>query len=413
MKKLTKCRVCGNDNLAFILSLGEQELTGIFPRSVNQQITRGPLELVRCTGEERCGLLQLGHSYDSGEMYGENYGYRSGLNQSMVRHLSNKVMRLTKKYPVAAGGLVLDIGSNDGTLLSFYPESLKRVGMDPTSAKFIKYYKSDIEVITDFFSKETFQQHFGDQKADIVTSISMFYDLEDPLGFMQQVATILSADGIWHLEQSYMPLMVQENAYDTICHEHLEYYALHQVKWMADRCGLRILDVELNDVNGGSFAVTLCREAADHVANTQAVEAMLASETAAGFHTPQPYDAFREAIAVHRQKLRELIHRLLAEGANVLGYGASTKGNVILQYCGFTPTEIPAMAEVNPDKFGSFTPGTHIPIISETEAYARRPDYFLVMPWHFRANLLEREVEYLNRGGKMIFPLPRIEIVGK
>ena len=413
MKKLIKCRVCGNENLDFILSLGEQELTGVFPRSMEQHITQGPLELVRCIGEGNCGLLQLGHTYDSNEMYGENYGYRSGLNQSMVRHLNDKVVKLMAKYRVGVGELVLDIGSNDGTLLSFYPENIKRVGMDPTAAKFLKYYKSGIEVITDFFSKDAFQHRFGDQKAQIITSISMFYDLEDPLGFMQEVASVLSADGIWHLEQSYMPLMLKENAYDTICHEHLEYYSLHQVKWMADRCGLRILDVELNDVNGGSFAVTLCRDEARHAANKQAVEAILQSEIAAGLHTPVPYDMFREAIIAHRDELRALIHRLCAEGSTVLGYGASTKGNVILQYCGFTSSEIPAMVEVNSDKFGSFTPGTHIPIISENEAHALNPDYFLVMPWHFRANLLQRELEYLNHGGKMIFPLPRIEIVGK
>ena len=410
---ITKCRICGNPDLAPVLSLGDQYLTGIFPRSPADVITHGPLDLVRCNGEDACGLLQLGHTYDSGEMYGVNYGYRSGLNQTMVRHLRGKVEGLRSKVALPEGDIVLDIGSNDGTLLSFYPESLRRVGMDPTSEKFLKFYHEGIEVITDFFSAEAFRKRFGQQKAKIITSIAMFYDLNDPMKFVRQIAEVLADDGIWHLEQSYMPLMLSENAYDTICHEHLEYYALHQIQWMIERCGLRIIDVEINDVNGGSFAVTVCKLDAPHRTNLPAVESMLAAEVAAGLQTSKPYERFREAIFAHREELREVVHRLLAGGARILGYGASTKGNVILQFCGFSPKEIPAMAEVNPDKFGSFTPGTNIPLISEAEAHAQKPDYFLVMPWHFRSNLLEREEAYLNQGGKRIFPLPKIEIVGR
>lgn len=410
---IIKCRICGNSNLDPVVSLGDQYLTGVFPRSPEDEITHGPLDLVRCSGENACGLLQLGHTYDSEEMYGENYGYRSGLNQSMVRHLKSKVERLIGNLRLAEDDIVLDIGSNDGTLLSFYPELVKRVGMDPTAEKFLRYYKKGIESIPDFFSQDAFTARFSGRKAKIITSISMFYDLEAPLDFVQQVANVLAADGIWHLEQSYMPLMIQENAYDTICHEHLEYYGLHQIKWMTDRCGLRILDVETNDINGGSFAVTVCKEDAPYASNSSAIEAMLASEIEAGFHTARPHENFRESIFAHRDELHSLIHGLIADGARIMGYGASTKGNVILQFCGFTPNEISAMAEVNPDKFGSFTPGTKIPIISESVAHAQRPDYFLVMPWHFRSNLLEREKTYLNQGGKMIFPLPKIEIIGK
>jgi cyclopropane fatty-acyl-phospholipid synthase-like methyltransferase len=413
LKTLIICRICGNPDLSPILSLGDQYLTGIFPRSPDDKITHGPLDLVRCTGEGNCGLLQLGHSYDSEEMYGENYGYRSGLNKSMVSHLKAKVEQLMGKLSLSDGDIVLDIGSNDGTLLSFYPESVQRVGMDPTSEKFLKYYKKGIEVITDFFSVEAFQKRFGLQKAKVITSIAMFYDLEDPMKFVRQIVDVLADDGIWHLEQSYMPLMLQENAYDTVCHEHLEYYGLHQIKWMTDRCGLRILDVETNYVNGGSFAVTVCKNKAPYTTKSSAVEAMLDSEIKAELHTAKPYKKFREQVFAHRDELRELIGRLIAEGSKILGYGASTKGNVILQFCGFTPREIPAMAEVNPDKFGAFTPGTIVPIISEAEAHAQKPNYFLVMPWHFRSNLLEREKTYLNQGGKMIFPLPKIEIVGR
>jgi hypothetical protein len=412
-RPISCCRICGNTNLECILSLGEQALTGIFPRSRDEKISVGPLELVKCHGDNACGLVQLRHSFDLNEMYGQNYGYRSGLNASMVRHLKAKAEGLQSRNPPAPGEIVLDIGSNDGTSLSFYPSSATRVGMDPTSAKFRQYYQPGITAIADFFSADTFRSHFGDRKAKIVSSIAMFYDLDAPMKFVEQVAAVLADDGIWHFEQSYMPLMLTQNAYDTVCHEHLEYYGLHQIKWMIDRCGLRILDVELNDINGGSFAVTVCKQDAPHVSDTAAIESILSEERTSGLDTLAPYEEFKRRVFAHRDALCETLRGLIAQGASILGYGASTKGNVILQFCGLTEREIPAIAEVNPDKFGAFTPGTKIPIISEADAHARTPDYLLVMPWHFKANLVEREAPFLQRGGKMIFPLPEIEIVGQ
>lgn len=408
-KKIAKCRICGGSELTPILNLGIQELTGVFPRTVDQPVSSGPLELVKCTGKNSCGLLQLAHSFDSSEMYGFNYGYRSGLNKSMVTHLGEKVKTLLATYAPAENSLVLDIGSNDGTSLSFYPATLRRVGMDPTAAKFLSHYQPGIEVVSDFFSRDRFFQEFGGQRAAIITSIAMFYDLDDPISFMQQVHDALADDGIWHFEQSYMPTMLAQNAYDTICHEHLEYYSLRQIEWMADRCGLRLLDVELNDVNGGSFAVTACRENAPHRSKEDPIRTVLENERAQHLDELAIYENFRQRIAEHRDALQETLARFKREGALVLGYGASTKGNVILQYCGFTPEDIPAIAEVNSDKFGAFTPGTRIPIISEAEAHARNPDYLLVLPWHFRSNLIAREAEYLARGGRLVFPLPTIE----
>jgi NDP-4-keto-2,6-dideoxyhexose 3-C-methyltransferase len=260
-RSIESCRICGNTELVPVLNLGEQSLTGVFPRSRQQPITRGPLELVKCHGsDDVCGLAQLRHSYSSAEMYGDNYGYRSSLNRSMVGHLRSKVESLRKIVDLKPGDVVLDIGSNDGTTLSFYPDDLTRVGMDPTAARFREFYKPGIHVIPDFFSAERFQQELGNRKAKLVTSIAMFYDLEEPLEFVRQVAAVLDDDGIWHFEQSYMPSMLTQTAYDTICHEHLEYYGLRQIQWMMDRCGLRIIDVQLNDVNGGSFAITVARE---------------------------------------------------------------------------------------------------------------------------------------------------------
>jgi SAM-dependent methyltransferase len=416
VREVTRCRICANENLVSILDLGEQCLTGVFPKDTNHVLTRGPLELVKCHGErqqDHCGLVQLRHSYDSGEMYGDNYGYRSSLNRSMVEHLGDVARRLRDLVPLRRGDLVLDIGSNDGTLLSFYPaEGPELVGMDPTAKKFARHYPPHACAIAEFFSAEQFKARYGDRKAKIVTSIAMFYDLDDPAEFMRHVREILAADGIWHLEQSYLPTMLAVNAYDTVCHEHVEYYALRQVKHLTDRTGLKIIDVALNDVNGGSFAVTVARREAPYPEATARVEAMLQAEHAGGVDGVERYGAFKREVFAHREMLLDLLRRLRDEGQLVLGYGASTKGNVILQFCGLTTREIACIAEVNPDKFGCYTPGSKIPIISETEARAMNPAYFLALPWHFKPSLLRRESPFLRGGGKMIFPLPRIEVVG-
>jgi len=409
-REITRCRVSGSPDLIPVLSLGVQKLTGVFPRSREAAITEGPLELVWCP---QSGLLQLRHSYDLREMYGLNYGYRSGLNPSMVRHLAAKVAQLQRLCPLSAGDLVLDIGSNDATLLKgYHHSSLRRLGIDPTGVKFGAYYTDGIELIPDFFSREAFRARCGDARARIVTSIAMFYDLEKPLDFIREVAEVLSHDGIWHFEQSYMPSMLRMNSYDTICHEHLEYYALALVGRMLEECGLRLLDVQMNAVNGGSFAVTAVHAGSPLKSNQAVIDWLLGQEERMGLHTPRPFRQFEERVFEHRANLQRLVRALNADGKRVLGYGASTKGNVLLQFCGFTEKEIPAVAEVNPDKFGCFTPGTGIPIVSEDEAKAMAPDYLLVLPWHFKEGILAREAPFLGAGGKMIFPLPEIEIVG-
>lgn len=408
--EISRCRVSGSTNLVPVLDLGEQHLTGVFPHDPAAAITRGPLTLVFCP---ESGLLQLRQSYALDEMYGENYGYRSGLNASMVAHLRQKVAKLRALVPLAPGDVVLDIGSNDGTLLGAYPEGAARlIGIDPTGAKFRQYYPPHVALVPDFFSADAFRSMFPNERAKVVTSISMFYDLESPMSFVQQIADILADDGVWHFEQSYMPLMLRTTSYDTVCHEHLEYYSLAPVMWMLDRAGLEIVDVELNDVNGGSFAVTAARRGGPYPVNRAALDALLAEEARLGLDTLAPYEDFRRRVERHRDDLVRTVRELRGAGKRIVGYGASTKGNVLLQYCGFTPDDIECIAEVNPDKYGAYTPGTLIPIVPEADAKARRPDYMLVLPWHFREHIVRREGEYLASGGKLLFPLPEIEVVG-
>ncbi|MBV9825856.1 MAG: methyltransferase domain-containing protein [Alphaproteobacteria bacterium] len=405
---LVSCRVGGGTKLIPVLDLGEQALTGVFPRTPDAKITSGPLRLVWCPDS---GLLQLSHSYDLGEMYGDTYGYRSGLNQSMVAHLSQKIHHLERFAALSPGDAVLDIGSNDATSLKSYKTSgLRKTGMDPTGQKFSQFYTDDIVLIPDFFSAQTYLSK-GCPPAKIVTSIAMFYDLEDPISFARQIEQILAPGGIWHFEQSYMPSMLRMTSYDTVCHEHLEYYSLAVVQRILNAAGLRAIDVTMNTVNGGSFAVTAVRKNDPREGSPRVIDWLLEQEDRMGLSTPRPYRDFEERVYRHRDDLMRLLKVLAADGKRVLGYGASTKGNVMLQFCHVTTAEVAAIADVNPDKFGTYTPGTSIPIISEAEARAMNPDYFLVLPWHFKNGIVQREAEFLANGGRMIFPFPEIEIV--
>ncbi|WP_395613886.1 class I SAM-dependent methyltransferase [Allosphingosinicella sp.] len=407
-KKLTNCRICGGAELTAILDLGIQALTGIFPKSVDASITSGPLILVKCTAEQGCGLLQLAHSYDLEEMYGENYGYRSGLNASMVAHLRAKVDRIKSYGVIDDGAIILDIGSNDGTTLGLYGlENVRLVGIDPTAAKFRQYYQDGVVVIADFFSADRFREAFGEQKARVITSFSMFYDMEDPTGFMREVSEILDeTKGIWVCEQSYMPLMLETNSYDTACHEHLEYYALAQIVWMARHAGLEIVDVELNAVNGGSFSF-VAQRVGGGLARTAAVDELLAREQALRLDDLGIYRKFAADVVRLRDEFVAFLHKAKAEGKRVAALGASTKGNVLLQYCNVTRDLIEAVGEVNPDKFGAFTPGTNLPIIDETELLASKPDYLVVLPWHFRG-FFESQPRYA--GLSLVFPLPELSV---
>ncbi len=408
-RQVTECRICGGEGLDVLLELGTQFLTGVFPHRPDERLTKGPLTLARC---DNCGLVQLLYSYEQAELYGPHYGYRSSLNRRMVSHLEDKARVLARAVDLRPGDAVVDIGSNDGTLLSFFSgRQLTLLGFDPSAARWRGGYPTDSRLIDDFFSADLCRGALGQRKARIVTSIAMFYDLERPLDFAHEVADVLADDGIWHLEQSYLPAMLRVNAYDTICHEHVEYYALAQIKWLADKVGFAILDVECNDANGGSFAVTLGRPRRTGQDCRARVERLLDEERRAGFGSLRPFEEFRARVLAHKRELRERLEDIRARGERVLGYGASTKGNVILQFAGIDRDLLPAIAEVNEDKFGCVTPGTWIPIISEADARARKPDYFLVLPWHFRTGIVEREAAYLAAGGRLLFPLPSIDVV--
>ncbi len=408
-REIHDCRLCGGAKLEPVLDLGKQALTGIFPKSREEEIPSGPLQLCKC---EDCDLVQLRHNYDLSKLYGDTYGYRSGLNQSMVRHLHQKVGKIRTLVNLRDGDLVIDIGSNDSTLLQAYPaQGVQLVGVDPLGLKFKQYYPAHIRLIPDFFSAKLVKKVFPGKRAKVITSIAMFYDLERPMDFVRDIVEILDDEGVWVFEQSYLPFMLDTSSYDTVCHEHLEYYALKQIKRMTDQAGLKIVDIEFNDVNGGSFSVTAARQKSGYPAASRLIESALESERGRGLDNTETYKRFAARVSEHRERFLELLRTLKRDGKKVLGYGASTKGNVLIQYCGLDSDLVPCIAEVNEDKFGAFTPGSKIPIVSEAQARAMKPDYFLVFPWHFKAGILQREQEFLRSGGRFIFPLPSLDFV--
>ena len=409
-KKISSCRICGNKGLTNFLHLGNQMLTGVFPKEKDKErVSSGPLALVKCMGENSCGLVQMQYSYSLSEMYGDNYGYRSGLNKSMVDHLHSKVSKITNSVKLNANDLIIDIGSNDATTLKAYPQkSLDLVGIDPTGIKFSSYYPDNIKLIPDFFSSSLVKAKFGNKKAKVVTSFSMFYDLEEPLTFMKEVHEILDSEGIWIFEQSYMPKMLEMNSFDTICHEHLEFYSLHQIKYMTDIVGFHIVEVDFNDINGGSFSITVRKKIGDEQ-DEEKIKKILHQEIESGLSSMKPYEEFANRIDIATKKLIHFVKTQRAKGKMIAALGASTKGNVLLQYCNFTEDDISFIGEVNEEKLGCFTPGTFIPIISEKELLSKNPDYLIVLPWHFKDFFINNKKFSKT---KLVFPLPEIEIYG-
>ena len=402
--KIKICRSCKSKKLSKVFSLGKQTLTGIFPPSKNAKITKGNLSLILCN---QCKLLQLENNFNPNEMYGENYGYMSSLNKSMMTHLKLKALNFQKKYNLKSGQNILDIGSNDGTFLSYFNKNFNLFGCDPTIKKFSRYYRKDIKQTPNFFSGDLFK----DKKFNLITSISMFYDLPDPSKFAKEINSILDKNGVWHIELSYMPMMLKNISYDTICHEHLEYYSLKSLKYLLDKAGLKIISLAFNQINGGSIELDVAKKKSKFKEIKQLISWVLESEKRNKYNEiSRQKDFFKQCIN-HKFLLKKLLITLKKQNKKVYGYGASTKGNVILQFSKIDSKLIKYIGEVNKFKFNKYTPGSKIKIVSEKQLKKFKPDYLLVLPWHFKDHILKREHQYLKNGGKFIFPLPDIEII--
>jgi GDP-mannose 4,6-dehydratase len=405
---LESCRICKSSELCDVISLGQQYITSRFP--VYGDFSTPKTSIVLCMCQE-CGLIQLRETTNSEELYEYEYGYRSGISNTMRTHLKSYKEEICSIAKLQDGDIIIDIGSNDSTMLQYYGNKYRRIGVDPTGKQFKQYY-GEVELVPTYFTEENVKKVLGDSKCRMVSSISMFYDLPDPVQFAKDIKSVLHDDGIWTCEQSYLLTMLRTNSLDTICHEHLEYYSLHQVKDIADRSGFKIIDVKFNDCNGGSFRVYFAKkESKTFEENVELIEKILSDEDDYGIMNKQVYFDFMKNCDVQVNYLKEFIENVNANGKKVYIYGASTKGNCLLQYANLDESYIKYAVERNPNKVGKMT-CTGIEIISEETMRETPPDYLLVLPWHFRNEILEREKPFLKAGGQFIFPFPHFEIVG-
>jgi len=413
-KPIEKCVSCGSENLQFILSLGKQYVSD-FIDSPSEEKESSPLELVLCNPKNGgCGLLQM-NSMTSGERLFRKYWYRSGINESMRAALKDITSKAEKIVKLNANDIVIDTGSNDSTLLrSYQVPSLELIGFEPARNLMKEAQVNKGKIFNNFFNFEQFQENYGERKAKVVTSIAMFYDLPEPNKFVDDVKKCLDEEGIWIIQMNYLVSMLKLNAFDNIGHEHIEYYSLYSLENLLARHNLEVFDVELNDVNGGSYRTYIKHrgtkinsfpDAEKRVNENRKIESKLRLDEI------KPYNEFANRIENAKEATCKFVRDEVKKGKKIYLYGASTRGNTLLQYFGLTNELIIAAADRDPNKWGKYTVGSSIPIKSEESARKEKPDYFLVLPWAFIKTFQKREKNFLQSGGKFIVPLPEFKIV--
>lgn len=419
LRVIDQCRVCGADRLTSILSLGELYVSDFIDSPDTSKGIKAPLELVLCNGNDGgCGLLQLRHTVSCEAMY-RNYWYRSGINKTMTDELNSIAEKATKIGNLKSGDYVIDIGANDGTLLRGYKvPGLKTIGFEPARNLEAFGTQGTTKIIVDFFNADAWKKMFGTDRAKVITAIGMFYDLDDPNAFVSDIVKCLDDEGVLVIQMMYLPSALERNAFDGICHEHLEYYSLLSLESLLERHGLEICDVEMREhINEGSVRVFIKKSGKGHSLRLdegahERVAVLRVKEAALGLDDKQTYDALVKRILDAKERVISLIRQEVAKGRKVHGYAASTKGNTTLQFYGLTSDLIEAIADRNPQKWGKYTVGTVIPVISEEASRARKPDYYFLLAWHFLPEFLVREAEFLRNGGKFIVPMPEFRVIG-
>lgn len=403
------CRNCKKKKFLKISELGNQPISSLFLRN-KIKIKEYSLNLYKCLS---CDLVQLSKIPNLKEMYGSEYGYKTSVSKLMVNHLKKKIAKLYKYKVFKNYSNILDIGSNDGTFLNFFSNNKKKIGLygiDPSAEGFIKNYKKDIKLIIDFFNTRSVKENFlkKKKKFSLITSYAMFYDVEDPNSFCKDITKILDDNGIWCLEFSYFPLLLKNLTYDQICHEHCIYYTLSTFKNIITKNNLRILDFSLNEINGGSIEVICAKKNSNFRFNKNKINNLIKYENKIGL---KDFEKFNLRMENSKKNLKLFLSNQSKK--NVIGYGASTKGNVILNYCGISNKNISYICDANPSKEGKFTPGSFIKIISKAKMRKLKPKYLLVLIWSFREEVIKQETQFLKQGGKLIFPLPAFHVVDK
>jgi hypothetical protein len=418
-KTIQKCRVCSSDKLTPILSLGDLYVSNFFKTDDPKQGIVAPLELVLCNANDGgCSLLQLKHTVSNEDMY-RNYWYRSGINKTMTDELNDIAAKCSSVAHLKAGDYVIDIGANDGTLLRGYKnKDLKTIGYEPAINLQEFNKEGTTKVFVDFFNHGAWAKEFGNIKAKVITAIGMFYDLDDPNTFVADIVKCLDDQGIFIIQMMYLPLALEKNAFDGICHEHLEYYSLSSLEFLLKRHGLEVFDVEMREqINEGSVRVFIKKKGHGQNLNISVgaekrVNDLRKMEDAMGLNAKPVYDALVKRIENAKDQVVNLIKTEVAKGKRVHGYAASTKGNTTLQYYGLGADLIEVIADRNPYKYGTYTAGTFIPVVSEDESRKMKPDYYFVLAWHFLPEFISRESEFLKNGGKFIVPMPEFRVIG-
>ena len=404
--KISKCRICKKSFLKKLFSLGNMSYTGKFP-AANQVIKRKPIDLMLC---KNCELVQLGHNFDLKYLYGPDYGYKTGINKTMLDHVKKVVKILSNKVKLKSKDFVLDIASNDGSLLKFYKKNVNTFGIDPIINKYKNDYKKINFKISDFFSSKKVEE-VTKEKFKIITALSVFYDSIDPNKFIKDIKKLLSRDGVFLLEFADLESIVKNKMFDTICHEHLEYYSSKVIINLCLEHGLRVFNIKKNDINGSSKQYFICHTDSKYKDNQKVINLILKSEKKLKLNKEKTFKKLIAHINSSRKDLVKLIKKIKKKGKTIHGYGASTKGNVLLQYYGINNKMISFIAERNKNKYDLYTPGTKIKIISEALSRLKKPDFYLVLPWHFKKEILLREKKIRKAGTKFIFPLPKLQII--
>lgn len=412
MEKLIKCRNCKKKNLKKSFSLGNLSYSGKFAKNKQINIPKNYLSLLLC---QSCGLVQLDRNFDPKYMYSDDYGYRSGINKTMRDHLISVTKDLAKRSNLKSLDMVMDIASNDATLLNSYKiKKLIKVGVDPILSKFSKEYKKIDHKINNFFSYSLIDKLKLKKKFTLITAISMFYDLKDPNKFLKDVEKVLDPKkGIFLLEQADLFSIIKKNMFDTICHEHLEYYSYEVINQMLKKNNLRIIDAKRNSINGGSIRFYITSKKSIYKINTKEINKIKNQEKKLKLNKITTYQKFFRKIFLQKKKLLFLLKKIKKNNNTICGYGASTKGNILLQFFGIDNYFLDHISDRNKEKDNCYTPGTKIKIITEKKSRNFRPDYYLVLPWHFKNEILEREKNIIKKGTKFIFPLPKLTIVSK
>ncbi len=400
------CRSCKSSDLRKIFSLGNLFFTGKFPK-INQKIPKGKLELLICN---KCKLTQLSKNFSLKYMYNKDYGYQSGINEAMVKHLKSVVDLVNKFIKLSKNDLVLDIASNDGTLLNLYKKkNIIKFGIDPTLNKFKKNYVNINLKSCNFFSKEIFFKK-SKQKAKVITCISMFYDLKSPNVFLKGLKSVLDDDGILILEQSDLSKMIKANSFDTICHEHLEYYSIRSIKRLIDSNNFKIVHHEYNEANGGSSRFVICHSSYNKFKEYKKLNYLIKKEDNLNINNGKALSKMFYNLNKIKNSLNTILYNIVKKNLIIHGYGASTKGNTLIQFFDLG-RYINLISDRNIEKVGKFTPDKKMRIISEKESRYMKPDYYLVFPWHFKNNIVIRERNRYKTKTKFIFPLPKIKII--